>query len=370
MARIVYHIDVNSAFLSWSAKQVLEKGYTTDIRERISVVGVEEKRKCFVLAASMQAKKLWIKTAMNLYKAKDLYPSLIIAPPDYKYYKKCSNSLIKLLREYFPTLQQYSIDECFVEYTEDLDYWDPIEVALELKDYIKKKLGFTVNIWIWNNKFLAKMASDFEKPDKVHTLFKEEIEEKMWPLPIWDLFGCWRATEPELRRMGINTIWELAKRDRQTLAARLWSYWKVLRDLANGIDNTKVVDDYDDRKGMWASSITRVDTHDPEFILSFMERFAVELELGLADKDLLGNVITVHVRYTDFTHKSHQLKLNHLVNTADEIYAYARLLFEEFWHWEDINLVGISVSGLKKAGFKQWTLFSPLSQQVLYHTNI
>jgi DNA polymerase-4 len=120
-----------------------------------------------------------------------------------------------------------------------------------------------VNVGIWNNKFLAKMASDFEKPDKVHTLYKNEIEKKMWPLPIWDLFGCWRATEPELRKMGINTIWELAKRDRQTLAVRLGNYWKVLWDLANWIDNTKVEDNYDNRKWMWASSITRVDTHDP-----------------------------------------------------------------------------------------------------------
>lgn len=361
MDRIVFHIDVNSAFLSWSAKQILEQGYKTDIRERVSVVGVEEKRKCFVLAASMPAKKLWIKTAMNLYRAKEMYPWLIIAPPDYKYYKQNSNAMMKVLREYFPTLQQYSIDECFLEYTEDIrDYWDPVKVSYELKDYIERKLWFTVNVGIWNNKFLAKMASDFEKPNKVHTLYTSEIQEKIWPLAIGNLFGCWRAMEPELRRMGINTIWELAQKDKQELAARLGNYWKVLWNLANGIDNTKVVDNYGIRKWMWASSITKVDTHDPEFILSFIERFSIELELWLIDKDLWWNVISVWVRYTDFTHKSHQYKVSHLVNTADEIYLYARILFSELWHWEDINLVGISISWLKKAPFKQATLFSTL----------
>ena len=359
MERIVFHIDVNSAFLSWSAKQVLEQGYKVDIRERVSVVWVEEKRKCFVLAASMPAKKLGIKTAMNLYRAKELYPGLIIAPPDYKYYKQCSNELIKLLRKYFPTLQQYSIDECFVEYSEDIrDYWDPITVATELKDFIKKKLWFTVNIGIGNNKFLAKMASDFEKPNKVHTLYKNEIKEKMWPLAIWELFGCWRRMEPELRKMGIQTIWDLAHKDKQFLWSVLGNYWKVLWELANGEDNTKVIDNYDERKGMGASSITRIDTHDRDFIISFLERFAVELELGLMDKELSGNVINVWVRHTDFTYKSHQHRLSHLINTADKIYEYALLLFDELWHGEDINLVGLGISWLKKTEFKQNALFS------------
>lgn len=359
MDRIVFHIDVNSAFLSWTAKQILEQGYSVDIRDRISVVGVEEKRKCFVLAASMPAKKLGIKTAMSLYKARELYPDLIIAPPDYKYYKKCSNQLMEFLRKYFANIQQYSIDECFVEYDEDVrEYWDPVTVANELREYIKNKLWFTVNIGIWNNKFLAKMASDFEKPNKVHTLYKNEIEEKMWWLPIWDLFGCWRKMEPVLRQMGIHTIWELAKRDKQTLWVRLWNYWKVLWWFANGIDDSKVEDVYDERKWMWASSITRVDTHDHDFILSFLERFSAELEIGLADKSMLGNVVSVWVRYTDFSHRSHQHKFSHMINTSEEIYEYAKMLFNELWHWEDINLVWVWISGLKKANFKQSTLFS------------
>ena len=200
MQRIVFHIDVNSAFLSWSAKQVLEKGYKIDIRDIVSVVWVQETRKGFVLACSIPAKKKWIYTTMRITDAKKICPELKVAPPDYEYYKKCSDEMMNILKQKFKYFQQYSIDECFVEYDEEMQqiYWDPVRVANELREYIHQKLWFTVNVWVGNNKFLAKMASDFEKPNKVHTLYIDEISEKLWPLPIKELFGCWRKTESEL----------------------------------------------------------------------------------------------------------------------------------------------------------------------------
>lgn len=360
MTRIVFHVDVNSAFLSWTAKQVLEQWYKTDIREKVSVVWVEEKRKCFVLAASIPAKKLWIKTAMRLNDARKLYPDLIIAPPDYIFYKKCSNEMMKALKEKFNVFQQYSIDECFLEYTQEMQekYWEPVRVAYEMKDFIQKKFRFTVNVWIWNNKFLAKMASDFEKPNKVHTLFSYEIQDKMWPLKIWDLFGCWRKTEPQLRKLWIATIWDLAKKDRALIKARLWRWGWVLHDYANWIDDSKVEDTYDNRKCMGASSITRVDTKDRDFICTFFEEFSAELALWLKDRDLAWDTLTVHVRYDDYSHKSHQSKLGNLINTPDEIYKNAIRLFDELWDRSEVNLVGLSISGLRRSIFKKVPLFN------------
>ena len=359
MERIVFHVDVNSAFLSWTAKQVLEKWYKIDIREKVAVVWVEEKRKCFVLAASMPAKKLWIRTPMKLNDARNIYPDLIIAPPDYMYYKKCSNEMMDTLKAKFPIFQQYSIDECFLEYTSEMQqiYWEPEKVAYEMKDYIWKKFWFTVNIWIGNNKFLAKMASDFEKPNKVHTLYSYEIQDKMWPLKIWDLFGCGRKTEPLLRKMWIATIWDLAHKDKALVKARLWRWGWVLHDYANGIDDSKVEDSYDNRKCMWASSITRVDTKDRDFICTFFEEFAAELALWLKDRELAWDRLTVHVRYTDFSLKSHQSKLNNLINTPEEIYKWAITLFDELWNKTEVNLVGVSISGLQNVRFKQGALF-------------
>lgn len=359
MTRIVFHIDVNSAFLSWSAKQVLEKGYKIDIRNIVSVVWVQETRKGFVLACSIPAKKKWIYTTMRITDAKKICSELKVAPPDYEYYKKCSDQMMKIIKSKFKLFQQYSIDECFVEYDEDMQrmYWDPVRVANELRQYIKQTCWFTVNVWVGNNKFLAKMASDFEKPDKVHTLYTYEIEEKLRPLPIWDLFWCWRKTEPVLKKMWINTIWDLAKSNKALIKAKIWNYGSILHDNANWIDNTKVEDTYDDRKGIWASSITRIDTKDRDYILSFFQWFSAELAIWLKNRDLAWDRLTVHVRYTDFSSKSHQLKLPNLINTVDELYTYAIRLFDELWNKEDVNLVWMSISGLQDVRFKQWALF-------------
>ena len=359
MARIVFHIDVNSAFLSWTAKQVLERWYKIDLRDIVSVVGVQETRKGFVLACSIPAKKKWIYTTMRISDAKKICPELKVAPPDYSYYKKCSDEMMNALKQKFKLFQQYSIDECFVEYDKDMQkiYWDPVRVANEIREYIRKKFWFTVNVWVGNNKFLAKMASDFEKPNKVHTLYVDEIEEKLWPLPIGDLFWCWRKTEPVLKKMGINTIWDLAKTDKALIKAKIWSYWTILHDNANWKDNTKVEDNYDDRKCIWASSITKIDTKDRDYILSFYEWFSEILALSLKDRDLAGDTLTVHIRYTDFSYKSHQMKLHNPINTIDELKVYATKLFDELRNKLDVNLVWLTISGLQDVRFKQGALF-------------
>ena len=360
MTRIVFHIDVNSAFLSWSAKQVLDKWYTRDIRNDVSVVWFREKGKSIIIAASIPAKKLGIKVPMRLNEVQKIYPKVIIAPPDYEYYKKCSDEMMDIIRSKFKLFQQYSIDECFVEYTEDMQekYGDPVKIANELREYISKKCWFTVNVWVWNNKFLAKMASDFEKPNKVHTLYIEEINEKMRPLPIRNLFGCWRKTEPVLKKMGINTIWDLAKRDKALIKAKIWSYGTILHDNANWIDDTKVEDTYDERKWIWASSITKVDTKDRDYILIFLEEFSSELALSLRDRKKVWDIIHIHVRYTDYKHKSHQLKFTNPINKAEEIYPLAVKLFDELWDGKnEINLVWLSISWLKDERVKQGTLF-------------
>ncbi len=359
MQRIVFHIDVNSAFLSRSAKQVLEKWYTRDIRNDVSVVWFKEVWKSIIVAASSPAKKLWIKVPMRLSEVQKIYPKVIIASPDYAYYKKCSDEMMNILKQKFSQFQQYSIDECFVEYDSNMQdkYWDPVKVATEIKDYINKKLWFTVNVWIWNNKFLAKMASDFEKPNKVHTLYIHEIQEKLWPLPIRDLFGCGRKTEPELKKLWINTIWDLAQKNKWEIKARLGRWWWILHDYANWIDDSKVENNYDERKCIWVSSITKMDTKDREYILTFLQWFASELAFSLKERDLAWDRLTVHVRYTDFSSKSHQMTLPNPINTIEELYTYATKLFDELWNKKDINLVWMTISGLQNVRFKQGALF-------------
>ena len=213
MERIIFHIDVNSAFLSWEA--VFRLHYlnaTIDLREIPSAIGGDqEHRHGIILAKSIPAKKYRIQTGETILEATRKYPALYLAPPNYGLYEQCSQAFIDLLKEYAGEVEQYSIDEAFVDMSGTrLLYGDPVSIATRMKDRIREELGFTVNIGISSNKLLAKMASDFQKPDRVHTLFPEEIPRKMWVLPVSDLFFVGRATTKKLFALGIKTIGELA----------------------------------------------------------------------------------------------------------------------------------------------------------------
>lgn len=232
--RIIFHIDVNNAFLSWTAVQLLEEGYNIDIRTIPAIIaGDESKRHGIVLAKSPIAKKYGIVTAETIYQAKMKCPNLKIFSPNHEIYQRKSKQLMNYLKTFTPIMEQFSIDECFLDMTgTKYLYANHLELAYKIKDEIKEKFGFTVNVGIGNNKLCAKMASDFEKPDKVHTLLKSEIKEKLWPLPVNDLFMCGKKTSIELNKMNIYTIKDLAEYDFQKLEKKFKSQAKYLKQAA------------------------------------------------------------------------------------------------------------------------------------------
>jgi DNA polymerase-4 len=240
--RIVFHIDVNNAFLSWTATLLLKKGYKQDIRKIPSIIcGDEKERRGIVLAKSPIAKKYGIVTAETIYSAKKKCPSLQTFPPNYEWYSRNSKALFEYLSQYSPNLERFSIDECFMEMTgTSYLYKDYHQLAYKIKEEIREKFGFTVNIGIANNKLCAKMASDFEKPDKVHTLFKNEIETKLWPLDVGDLFMVGKKTKEQLNRINIYTIKDLALANDNILEKHFKNQAKHLKEAAWGIDNSKV----------------------------------------------------------------------------------------------------------------------------------
>ena len=216
MPRVIFHVDVNSAFLSWSAAyRVRVLGEQEDLRDIPSAVaGERAERHGIILAKSIPAKKCGVKTGEQIFLAQQKCPGLKLVPPDYALYVEASRRFIALLREFAPVVEQYSIDEAWADLsgTEGL-YGSPVAAAELLRARIREELGFTVNIGISSNKLLAKMAGEFEKPDKVHTLFPEEVPQKLWPLPVRELFMLGPATERRLNRIGIHTIGELAQAD-------------------------------------------------------------------------------------------------------------------------------------------------------------
>ena len=239
--RIIMHIDVNNAFLSWTAVSMLKNGHPVDIRTIPSIIGGDEERRSgIVLAKSPIAKKFGIITGEPIYFAKKKCNKIEIFPCDFEVFNEYSNKLYKLLLEYTDIIERFSIDECFLDLTHYLSGRKLEEVAYEINSRVEKELGFTVNIGVSNNKLLAKMASDFEKPNKVHTLYEYEIEDKMWPLPVSELFMIGKKTAPKLHNLRIKTIGDLAKTNKEIIIKRFGKFGITMWNYANGIDESEV----------------------------------------------------------------------------------------------------------------------------------
>lgn len=286
MRRVIFHIDVNSAFLSWEAVyRLYHLGVTLDLRKVPSAVGGDiTKRHGIILAKSIPAKKYKIQTGEPVTNALRKCPNLILVPPNYNLYQKSSQAFVNIIKKYSPTVEQYSIDEVFVDMTETMDlFGSPEDVANDIRNRIERELGFTVNIGISSNKVLAKMASDFKKPNYTHTLWLDEIKEKMWILPVSDLFFVGRATTNKLFHLGIKTIGELAKTDLKILKAHFGKHGEVIWSFANGIDFSSVEPIAPPNKGYGNSTTIAFDVSDVEtaklVLLSLAETVAARLRV-------------------------------------------------------------------------------------------
>lgn len=339
--RIIFHIDCNNAFLSWTAVYMLHQGSKIDIRNRYAVIGGKEsERKGIVLAKSNLCKKCGVITGETLYAARKKCPYLEVYQPEFSIYKKYSDVMYTYLCSYTNKIERYSIDECFVDFSDnDSVKNDPIKWAYKIKNDIKDNFGFTVNVGIGNNKLLAKMASDFSKPDKVHTLFCDEVKEKMWPLPVEDLFMIGRASSRKLHDLNINTINELANTSQELLARHFKSMGKMMWEYANGIDNSQVESDYGNPKSISNSFVLPYNYSKLEDIYKEIRRLSEATGRKLREKKMYTPNVSVWVKFDDFTKISKQMTLDNLINGDEEIYQNAIKLFNKIWTPDGDKLV-------------------------------
>ena len=357
--RIIFHIDVNNAFLSWTAVQLLEEGYNIDIRTIPAIIaGDESKRHGIVLAKSPIAKKYGIVTAETIYQAKMKCPNLKIFSPNHEIYQRKSKQLMNYLKTFTPIMEQFSIDECFLDMTgTKYLYTNHLELAYKIKDEIKEKFGFTVNVGIGNNKLCAKMASDFEKPDKVHTLLKSEIKEKLWPLPVNDLFMCGKKTSIELNKMNIYTIKDLAEYDFQKLEKKFKSQAKYLKQAAWGIDESKVEERKDKRQSI---STTRTLPHDEENKEKLKEVLFVQTEdvcRQLREQNLYASTIAIIYKDKYFKSTTVQEQLENATDNTKEILKKINSLFEKSYNNMPVRLIGVGLANLTKFKNTQVSIF-------------
>ena len=359
MERKILHIDVNNAFLSWTALELLKQGETQDIREIESVIGGDETRRAgIVLAKSMKAKKKGVVTGETLYQARKKCPNLKVYKGNYKSYQNYSLQLYNLLLEYTDKIERYSIDECFLDLTEYLMGRTLEEIAIEINKRVKSELGFTVNIGLSENKVLAKMASDFEKPDKIHTLYKREIPLKMWNLPVQELFMLGKRTVPFLRSINIKTIGDLAKTDKRILEKRLGKHGTLIWEYANGIDESEVIYEQNKPKSIGNSITLPIDLIEREKIENVLLQITELVTYRLRKWELLANTVSVQLRTNKFKDYSHQRKLGFSTKTKTEIFKCVKEIFGEMYKEEPIRLIGVRLDKLIEKSEEQISFFS------------
>ena len=365
--RVIFHVDANSAFLSWSAAyRVMVLGEKEDLRDVPSVVaGDKENRHGIILAKSTPAKKYGIHTGEPLFQALEKCPQLRVVAPDYELYVEVSRHFVALLREFSPVVEQYSIDEAWVDMSgTELLYGSPMNAAHLLRQRVGEELGFTVNVGVSSNKLLAKMAGDFSKPNQVHSCFPDEIGEKLWPLPVRELFMVGPATERKLRRLGILTIGQLAQTELPTLTRLLGKQGQTIWNFANGRNTDSVLTMPEDNKGYGNSVTTAADVTTRQEAYSVLLSLCETVGMRMRRDGKSGSCVTVHLRNKQFENYSHQKRMHNITDRTTAIFEAAREVFDEMWDGQDpLRQLGVQVTRLCDEGYCQYDFFTAAQPQ-------
>jgi len=358
MNKYILHIDANSAYLSWTAAHMLSNGHPVDLREIPSVVGGSEKsRHGIVLAKSTPAKKFKIQTGEPLMTVRQKCPDITIVPPDYSLYMKASQAMYEIIYSYTPVVQRFSIDECFAEITIDGGREEIVELAYEIKDRIHKELGFTTNVGVGLNKIQAKMGGELKKPNMVHTLWPEEIEEKLWPLEVGELFMVGQKTGAKLRNLCIMTIGDLATANTKMLENHLKSYAYLIQAYANGRDDSPVrPSNRPVVKGIGNGCTARYNVLVAEEAYLHLMSLTESVGERLRASKYCAGLIAVSYTTTEFVTKSRQRKLSVAMDSTSYIMKIAKELFDELWQGESLRKFRVRVSDLYGNDYVQLSL--------------
>lgn len=360
--KTIFHIDVNSAFLSWTAAYRMRVlGESRDLRAIPSAIGGDsEQRHGIILAKSAPAKAYGVKTGEPLWEARQKCPELVVEKPDYALYVAASRRFIELLRELAPQVEQYSIDEAWADLSGTARlYGEPLAAAQTIKNRIRNELGFSVTIGVSSNKLLAKIAGDLGAPDQVQTLFPEEIAEKMWPLPVRNLFYVGRATERQLHMLGINTIGELATADPSRLRRHLHKPGELLWAFANGCCDDAVSEASVLNKSYGNSTTTARDICERRLAQRILLSLSETVAMRMREAGQAGCLVSISLRTRDFRNLRHQARRREPTDATSEIYREACRLFDELWDGQTpLRQLGVSVGMLTREPARQYCLFS------------
>lgn len=342
--QIIFHIDLNAFFAN------AEISKNPSLKGKPLVIS-HDSRRSIVSTASYEARKYGIHSAMPTYKAKELCPDLITVPPNFKLYRHLSNQFFEIIASFSPLLEVASIDECYVDMTEYVQKSTHSieEIAKLIQNKVYNDLSLECSIGVAPNKFLAKMASDLKKPMGITIITNSNYKEKIWHLPIGDMFGIGKKTAPKLIELGINTIGDLAKYENYEIIKSVFGknaliYYKR----ANGKDFSKMHYEHNDLKSVGHSTTFERDSNDEIFIKSMLRGLSQDVSLRAKKHHLVSNTICITLKYTREKSRTKQMIIDKYTNEFDDIYATSVLLFENVYHGEMLRLVGVSLNNVVK----------------------
>ncbi|MFQ3542885.1 DNA polymerase IV [Halobacillus rhizosphaerae] len=340
--RVIFHVDMNSFYAS------VEMAFNPELKGKpLAIAGNPEERRGIVVTSSYEARKFGVKTTMPVGEARRLCPNLLVLKPTFERYRTASKEMFKILSEVTELVQPVSIDEGYMDITGCAEQGAPPEIAERIQQKIFTELDLPCSIGIAPNKFLAKMASDMKKPMGITILRKRDLDKKLWPLPIEEMYGVGEKTALKLRKLGVKTIGDLAHHSVLELKQVLGINGERLQNRSNGIDNREVDPDaVHEFKSIGTSTTLPHDTTDETEIRQVLRRLSRKVESRMNNKKVLSRNIQLMIRYYDRKTVTRSKQLHDFIATADELYNAALLQFDTHWNQEPVRLLGITAQDL------------------------
>ena len=353
--RIVLHLDMDAFYAA--VEQLDHPAY----RGKPVVVGADPKggtARGVVSTCSYEARKFGIHSAMPISQAYRRCPHAVYVFPRFPRYREISQQVMKILQEYSPQLLQISIDEAFIEITQTANFHGGAQALAEkIKTRIKNEIGLTASVGLAPNMFIAKVASDLQKPDGLTICEAGQEKTFLAPLPLKKLWGVGPKTEAQLQKLGFTTIGHIAQCSQKMLAEKLGKWGAHLWELANGIDE-RPVEDWGPRKSISQEHTYDQDVADKKIIEGTIWKISENLSADMRRQDLKGQVLTLKIRLEGFETFTRQRKFAEYVNDAETMRALALELFRKFdCQGKKIRLIGVGMSHLNNTGGEQLSLF-------------
>ncbi|PIH61429.1 DNA polymerase IV [Paenibacillus sp. LK1] len=341
--RVILHVDMNAFYCSVheAEEPELYRGKAT------AVAGSSEVRKGVIVTCSYTARSRGISTGMVVHQALKKCPDLIVIRPDFHLYRRYSKEFMKIAYSYTPLLEATSIDECYLDITGSRQFGTPLEIAESIQTRIRDELGMPCSIGIAPNKLLAKMASDLKKPNGISILRMRDVPQILWHRPCNEMFGIGKKTAEKLKKLGIETIGQLAKSDERMLTDVFGINGSWLKNSANGINHSAVQAEREANKSIGHTTTLPADISEMDDVHRVLLNISDQVARRLRKHEMLSQGIQITIRTPDMKTITRSRMMEVPTEDASIIYREACALFAKHWGGgKPVRMLGVTLQTL------------------------